>query len=38
MTSGVHNREGRFVKVDWGFHDVLLGSQAFSALRWTRPG
>jgi hypothetical protein len=30
--------EGRFVKVGLGFSGVLLGSRAFSALRWTMPG
>jgi hypothetical protein len=26
--------EGQFIEVDQGFHDVLLGFQVFSALRW----
>jgi hypothetical protein len=34
MTSGAQTREGRFIKVGWGFHDVLLGSRVFWALRW----
>jgi hypothetical protein len=30
--------EGQFVKVGLGFPGILLGSRAFSALRWTMPG
>jgi hypothetical protein len=33
MTSWTQTREGRFIEVGWGFHDVLLGSRAFWAMR-----
>jgi hypothetical protein len=29
MTSGAQTREGQFVKVGWGFHDILLRSRVF---------
>jgi hypothetical protein len=35
MTSVTQTREGQFVEVGWGFHDVLVGSRVFLPLRWT---
>jgi hypothetical protein len=29
MTSEAQTREGRFIKVGWGFHDILLRSRVF---------
>jgi hypothetical protein len=38
MISGAQTREGWFIEVVWGFHDVLLGSRLFWALRWMTSG
>jgi hypothetical protein len=29
MTSGTDTREGQFIEVGWGFHDILLGTRMF---------
>jgi hypothetical protein len=34
MTSKAQNRNGRFFKVGWGFHDLLVGSRVFLPSRW----
>jgi hypothetical protein len=34
MTSVAQTREGRFVEVGWGFHDILIGSRVFLTSMW----
>jgi hypothetical protein len=38
LTSGAQTRDGQFIEVGWGFHNVLLGSRAFWVLRWMTLG